>query len=64
MSLSRVWFVLYGEAGEAFFKRGTGQTGQEPETHIHTLSDWCTNHTALKTTLFVWHNINSVSQLR
>lgn len=37
-SLSRIYCVLFGAAAKAFFKRCTGQTGQEPEKHIHTQS--------------------------
>lgn len=36
-----IWCVLYRAVVQAFFERGTGQTRQEPEIHIHTLNDWC-----------------------
>ncbi len=47
--VGRIWFVLDGAVGDAFFKRGTGQTRQEPEKHIHLLTH------SIHITLFVLH---------
>lgn len=38
MSVCRIWCFLYRTVGKAFFKIGTGQTGQEPDIHIHKLN--------------------------